>query len=123
MLSLLKLEDQFEDKRGKMFFFSSDNKRIALVETKKGFARGGHYHLYEQDYVIISGKFEHREKDVVTSIEQTEIVEAPKTIHMQKNKAQLFIALEDSMLVYVYNNEHKSVNYPEYRKIIEEKMK
>ena len=45
-------------------FFSFGNKFLNVIEIKKGFARGGHYHKYQQDQIILFGKVEYREENI-----------------------------------------------------------
>ena len=40
----IQFEKEVEDIRGKILFLSYGKKQINLVEIRKGFARGGHYH-------------------------------------------------------------------------------
>ena len=122
-MTTFKLDKQVEDLRGKMFFFSHGNKYVNLIEMKKGLARGGHYHNYDQDHIMISGKIEVRQENVMTSKEDIKIVTYPSTIHIPKNTAHLFIALEDSVFFEVFDYQYKVTNYPKYRHIVDEKMK
>ena len=67
----LKFEKQVEDKRGKILFFSFGNKKFNIVETKQGFARGGHFHNFLSTHILVNGKVEVIEEDLNTGIEQT----------------------------------------------------
>lgn len=119
----LQFEKEFEDTRGKMFFYSSDKKEISLIGTKKGFARGGHYHKYEQDHILISGQMEVRLYDISTSQETIQIFKSPSIIHIPKNIAHLFIALEDAVFIETSDSEYEITNFPKYKQIVEDKMK
>ncbi|MGI0010216.1 MAG: hypothetical protein ACREAE_02305 [Nitrosopumilaceae archaeon] len=118
----LQLEKVVEDNRGKILFLSYGNQSLNFVEIKKGYARGGHYHPYEQDHIFISGKIEYREEDVLTGQEQKRIVNCPVTILVPKNTAHLFIALEDTIFLEAYGHQYKATNYAKYRKLVKELM-
>lgn len=118
----LKLDKQFEDVRGKIFFFSHGNTGINLIEIKKGFARGGHYHKYDQVHIIISGKIEIRQENIETGNEEVKIITSPETIRIPQNTAHLFTALVDSSFLEIFDYQYEATTYPKYRKIVEERM-
>jgi len=47
---ILQFEKEHEDVRGKILFFSYGKKYVNLIEIKKGFARGGHYHKTDTSF-------------------------------------------------------------------------
>ena len=97
--------------------------KINLIETRKGFARGGHYHKYEQDLILISGHVEVRLFNNATSQETIHTFKAPSIIHIQENIAHILIALEDSVSVEMFGSDYMAINFPKYRQIVEDKMK
>jgi len=119
----LKFEKELEDARGKMLFFSYGSKKINLMEIKKGFARGGHYYANEQLRIIVSGKIEYREENALTGNEKIRIVSSPDSILIPPNGAHLFVALEDTIFVEVFDEKAGRTSYPKYRQIVEEKMR
>lgn len=119
----LQFEKEINDVRGKIIFYSHGKMKIHVIETKKGFARGGHYHKYEQDHSLISGQMEVRQFDTITNQETTKIFRLPAIIHIPKNIAHLFIALEDSIFIETSVEEYEVINFPKYRQIVEERMK
>ena len=118
----LQFEKQVEDKRGKILFLSLGLKKINIVEIKKGFARGGHFHNFPSTHIIVFGKIELREEDLENNIEQIKKISAPSIINVQQNTAHLFIALEDSMFVETFDGEYQASDYPKYRKIVDEML-
>ena len=118
----LKFTKEFEDKRGKILFLKYGNKSVNLIEIKKGFARGGHFHQTNTSHFLISGKIEYHEENIKTGIETISIIPSPNTINVQSNMAHLLIAKEDSLFFEVFKNYEDTV-YPKYRKIVEESMK
>jgi dTDP-4-dehydrorhamnose 3,5-epimerase-like enzyme len=119
----LKFEKEIDDVRGKIIFYSYNNMKINLIETKNGFARGGHYHKYDQDHALISGQVEVRFCDISTNQETIQTFIAPTIIHIPKDIAHLFIAKEDSIFIETSESEYMITNFPKYRQIVEEKMK
>src|SRR3989338_10502436 len=112
-----------EDVRGKILFLSYGTKSLNIAEIKKGFARGGHYHPYEQYHVILSGKVDYREESLDTKKEQIRIVNGPEIFKVPPNAAHLLIALDDTLFFESFDKDYIATNYPKYRKIVEERMK
>ena len=118
----LQFEKQVEDKRGNILFLSLGTKKINIVEMKKGFARGGHFHNFPSTDIIVYGKIELREENLNNGVEQIKKISAPSIINIQQNTAHLFIALEDSMFVETFDGEYQASDYPKYRKIVDEML-
>ena len=119
----LSLEKQVEDTRGKILMYSYGKNNLNLIEIKKGFARGGHYHPYSQNHIVISGTIEYREENILTNEEKIMIIDEPKILFVPANTAHLFIALEDSIFAETYDKKYDATNYPKYRSIVDKKMK
>jgi hypothetical protein len=117
------LVDSGGDCRGKILFFKFNQIKSNLFEIKKGYARGGHYHDYDIVHTLIIGKIEHRMKSLNSKEEKIEILSAPAIIKISAKTANLIIALEDSLFSEVFDSKYKSEVFPEYRKIVEDKMK
>jgi hypothetical protein len=118
----LEFEKHIEDKRGKIIFLKQDHKNINLIEIKKGFARGGHFHQTDTNHFLISGKIECREENIQTRQEKISIISSPQIISVSAKTAHLLTALEDSLFFEVFENYEDTV-YPKYRKIVETLMK
>ncbi len=118
-----RIDKQAEDERGKMIFISFNNKNFGFLETRKGYARGGHFRNIPQDLFLISGQAEYTDKNLETGKENTRIVSSPALIKVPPKTAVLIIALEDCLLVETLEEKDNSVNYPDFRKIVEDKMK
>jgi len=117
-----RLLDSHKDERGKMFFLKYGKFKINIIEIKKGFARGGHYHKYEQDHVVLCGKIKYKIEDISTKQEQTKTISKNEIIHIKSNMAHVLIALEDSIIVESFKEGYKVFNYLKYRKIVEKKI-
>ena len=118
----LQFEKQVEDKRWKILFLSLGTKKINIVEIKKGFARGGHFHSFPSTHIIVYGKIELMEENLKNNVEQIKKISAPSIINVQSNTAHLFIALEDSMFIETFDCEYQAVDYLKYRKIVDERL-
>jgi quercetin dioxygenase-like cupin family protein len=114
----LKFEKEIKDVRGNILFCKHENVSINIVEIKKGYARGGHYHKYDQMHFIISGKIEYFEKNIKTTKETRKIIEGSNPILIPANTAHMFIALEETLFLEYFSKEYHAVNYPKYRNIV-----
>lgn len=118
----LSYEKEATDVRGKILFLSYGQKKINLVEIKKGFSRGGHYHDFDTTHYVLTGKIEYREKDIKTGREQTRIITAPDIIRVPAMAAHLLTAVDDTIFAEEMTENYSATEYPEYRKIVTEKM-
>jgi len=118
----LQFEKEIEDVRGKILFYKFNKLFLNLIEMKKGHARGGHYHKYDQEHFIISGKVEYWSEDINTKKETIQIIDQPTLIHIPAYTAHLFIGIEDTIFVESFTEDYEVINYSKYRKIVEEKM-
>ncbi len=111
------------DVRGTILFYSFGKLTIHFVETKKGFSRGGHYHKFKSDHILLQGKIEFREFNLSTNMEQIRIISAPYTISVEPNVAHLLTALDDSLFLECFDAEYSATDYSPYRNIVNEKIK
>lgn len=114
----LEFEKYVEDKRGQILFLKYTHKKINLIEIKKGFARGGHFHQTDTNHFLISGKIEYREENIKTKKEKISIISAPNIVNVNSNIAHLLIAKENTLFFEVFDNYEDTI-YPKYRKIVE----
>ncbi|MFZ1077864.1 MAG: hypothetical protein WAN47_10595 [Nitrosotalea sp.] len=119
----MKIEKEVEDVRGKIFFLSSNNKKVHLLELRKGYSRGGHYHKIPTKHIVILGKIEYRGKDINTGRERIQVFLANEIIDTPSKEAHLLTALEDSLFLEVFEKEYEDTNFPEYRYVVESKIK
>lgn len=120
---VLKFEKEVKDVRGKIIFLTNDGFQIHVVEIKKGFSRGGHYHKNPTSHFLISGKIEYMEENVKTEIGKSMVINAPTNIPVAANVAHLLTALEDCIFLEFFHGKYEATYYPKYRQIVEEKMK
>ncbi|MFN3655558.1 MAG: hypothetical protein ACK4TO_09615 [Candidatus Nitrosotenuis sp.] len=118
----LKFEKQATDARGTIVFLSYGDKKINIVEIKKGFARGGHYHTFQTRHFLLTGTIEYRETDLKTGQEKTEIISAPYIITVPPMRAHLLTAQEDTIFVEEFTQDYSATEYPQYRKIVTQKL-
>ena len=119
----LEFSKSLNDVRGTIMFYSFGKLIIHFVETKKGFSRGGHYHKFKSDHVLLQGKVEFKELDLDTNIEQIRILSAPYIISVESNVAHILTALEDSLFLECFDTEYSAIDYSPYRNIVNEKIK
>jgi len=121
-LNTLKIDEQLEDLRGKIYFCKFGEKNVNLIEIKKGFARGGHYHKFNSEHIFLSGKIEYLEKNLETNNESKQIIDCVKIILTRSKIAHMFNGIETSLFIESFNGNYEAVFFPEYRKIIDDKM-
>lgn len=117
----LEFEKLIEDKRGKILFLKYNDKKINLVEIRKNFARGGHYHKTKSTHYLISGKIELWEKNINDKTQKISLISSPYIIEIQSNIAHLLIAKEDSLFFESFDNYEDTV-FPEFRRVVEDLM-
>ena len=93
-----------------------------MVETMKGYARGGHYHKFPSIHILISGLIEYREENIENKQEEIKKIQAPIIIKTPPNFGHLIIALEDSVFIEILDHPYEATNYEKYRKIVNEKL-
>lgn len=118
----LQFEKEAGDVRGNILVLKYGNKRINLVETKKGFSRGGHYHVFESRHILISGTIQYVEKDLKTNVEKSTTVSAPNVIVTAPMIPHLITAITDSVFAEEFEQDYSATDYPEYRAIVTKKM-
>lgn len=118
----MKIEKEVEDERGKILFLSFEGNKINILELKKGFSRGGHYHKFPTKHFVISGKIEYRGKNVNTGKERKQIFTSNEIIETPANEAHLLTAVDNSMFLEVFENGYDATVFPEYRRIVDSKL-
>ena len=119
----LEFEKITEDIRGKILWLTSGKTKILVIETKKGFARGGHYHNFSTKQFVAKGTIEYREEDLNTGIELIQIFTAPDIISTSPNIPHMITALEDSLSIEIFTTDYSATMFQKYRAIIENRMK
>jgi dTDP-4-dehydrorhamnose 3,5-epimerase-like enzyme len=119
----LEFNKSVSDVRGTILFCSFGKSTINFVETKKGFSRGGHYHEFKSDHILLRGKIEFKELNLSTNMEKIRILSAPCTVSVEPNIAHLLTALEDSLFLEYFDTEYFAIDYFPYRNIVDEKIK
>jgi dTDP-4-dehydrorhamnose 3,5-epimerase-like enzyme len=113
-----------EDARGKITWLTAGGKEIHIVETKKGFARGGHYHPFESVHLVVSGRLVYTECDIkAENTEITKTIDHVATIVTPAYRAHMIAALEDSTFIEIFDPPYRAADYKPYRSIVESSMK
>ena len=119
----LMIEKVVEDVRGKNTFLSFEDLELILVETNKGFSRGGHYHKSNTNHTLISGSIHLIQKSILNGYESEKTFVAPATIPISANYAHMLTAITDTKLIEAFPNGYEDTVYPEYRELVERRMK
>ena len=119
----LEFKKSISDIRGIILFCSFGKSAVHLVQTKKCFSRGGHYHPFKSDHYLLRGKIEFKEIDIDTNIEKIRIIDAPCTLSVEPNVAHLLTALDDSLFLEFFKIKYSAIEYLPYRNIVNERMK
>ena len=117
------MEKEVEDVRGTSIFLSHNGKQVNLLEIRKGFSRGGHYHKFPTTHIVVLGKVEYRGKDIVIGHERIQVYSLNEIINVPANEAHILTAVEDSLLFEIFEKDYEATNFPEYRNVIESKIK
>ncbi len=120
---ILEFNKSISDVRGTILFCSYGKLTINFVHTKKGFSRGGHYHKFKSDHVLIQGKIEFKKLNLNTNVEHVCILSAPCNVSVDPNTAHLLTSLEDSLFLEYFDTEYSAIDYLPYRNIVNEKIK
>ena len=118
----LEFEKVVSDRRGSILFLKFGQKNINLVQIKKGFARGGHYHSFESSHYVLSGIIEYKEKNIETEDESITTIKGPATIFVPPMRAHLLIALEDTLFFEAFDTNYSATDYGQYRQIVLQKI-
>jgi quercetin dioxygenase-like cupin family protein len=112
-----------EDRRGKIVWLLSGGKEIHVVETKKGFSRGGHYHPFDSMHVIISGQIVYRECGPEGGNETSRMVKGVEAIFTPADRAHMISAVDDSVFIEVFDRPYEATDFAQYRKIVDEGLR
>ena len=111
------------DVRGTILFCSYGKLTINFVYTKKGFSRGGHYHNFKSDHILLKGKIEFKKLNLDTNVENSSLLCAPCNVSVESKTAHLLTSLSDSLFIEYFNTKYSAINYLPYRKVVTEKIK
>jgi len=113
----MKIDEIFEDSRGKIFVFIIEEREYLLFFTKKGSSRGGHLHDNREYGVVLKGIVERRYiyngKESVENFSEGELqIVPPGAPHLMK-------ALTDSWVLEWHEYPKTRKTYEPYRRIVE----
>ena len=112
MTMLKDIKKVHEDERGEIFVIPcTKEKDLAMFKTKKGYARGGCVHVFDDEYfVVIKGK--------IACIIDDEYLEYDEGMSgmIPRNSPHMTIALTDSILMeWGARRDDKNVYHEDYR--------
>lgn len=102
-----------------------DNREAVLIFTRKGFYRGGHSHDKPETSIVLTGRMRYR-KMTEDGKENTFTQGPGDVLYNKPGEIHLAHALEDGWLmdwkINTLKGEATSMNYPPYRKFVDEQM-
>lgn len=119
---LIKLVKINEDKRGILQLLKFNDYEALVSYTVKGKSRSGHYFKVDRVYIVVSGSFLFRERNMDTGIETEKIIKPGDYFTVKPGNAHVFTALEDSYMIEFTPNAKEKIEmipYHPYREICE----
>ena len=110
-----------EDVRGRIFKVTIDENEFYVLETRKGYARGGHSHTEDSYIAVLKGRLKYKAK--IDEKEEARIIREGDVIFTEKNVPTILTALEDSLMIQWLKGPLVTINYEPYRKIVRKLMK
>ena len=92
----------WEEERGEFaqIAYNEEMRHLAILEIKKGFTRGSHYHERKEEILyVVQGKMEARFIDMDTHRRKESILVKGDKIWIKPRCGHLFQALEDTLVV------------------------
>ena len=108
-----------EDVRGRIFRVTIDEYEFYVLETRRGYARGGHSHT--EDSAVLEGKLEYKAR--IGDREEVRIISEGDVVFTEKNVPTILTALEDSLMIQWLKGPLVTINYEPYRRIVRELMR
>lgn len=106
------------DIRGRILFCKYGDLSFNILETKKGFSRGGHFHNFHSTHYLIKGKIIFKTFDLNSKNEQITKFFAPSEINVSANIAHILTALTDSIFIEFFDQKYSAIDYLPYRNLI-----
>jgi hypothetical protein len=119
----MRIVKETEDRRGKIVWLLSGDKEIHVIDTKKGFSRGGHYHPFDSTHILLSGYIVYRECGPEGGDETSSTVKGIATIVTPANRAHMITAIEDSTFIEVFDQPYQATDFAQYRKIVNDGLR
>ena len=110
------------DKRGRIFFCKYGDLSVNIVETKKGFSRGGHFHKFPSTHFLLKGNIDFKTFDLTLNRERICQFSAPCEISVDANIAHLLSAKTETVFIEFFNKEYSAIDFPLYRNLIEKQL-
>lgn len=119
---LFKFVEICSDKRGLLNLLNFGNYEALLSYTMKGKSRSGYYFKKDRIYVVLSGSFLLREKNMKTYVEIKKTVKTGDHFTITPSVAHMFTALENSYMIEFTPKAKKKaemIPYKPYREVCE----
>jgi len=109
-----------EDVRGRIFRVTIDKHEFYVLETRRGYARGGHSHTEDSFIAVLEGSLEYKAR--IDDREEVRIISEGDVVFTEKNVPTILTALEDSLMIQWLEGPLVTINYEPYRRIVRELM-
>ena len=110
-----------KDVRGRIFKVTIDKHEFYVLETRKGYARGGHSHTEDSYIAVLKGRLKYKAK--VDEKEEVRIVRESDVVFTEKNIPTILTAMDDSLMIQWLKGPLVTINYEPYRRIVRELMR
>lgn len=111
---------KFQDKRGKIRRYRFGPIKFNVLQTNKGWLRGGDYHPNRQYIFLIKGNFQ---ITLIKDKKEVKIIKkAPCFFFIEKNIPHLFNSLNDTIMVEFGESILNVKYYEPFRKIIRKQL-
>lgn len=118
----VKFEEISSDKRGFLKLLKLVDYEALVSYTVKGKSRSGYYFNVDRIYVVLSGSFLIRERNMNTGVETKKTIKTGEHFTVKPSNAHIFTALEDSYMIEFTPGAKEKIEmipYEPYREICE----
>jgi len=111
------LKEIHKDDRGTLWTLTHNNHEYLLMETNKGYSRGGDYHKSIQHDVVLSGVVVFT--SIKDGIEKVKPLGVGDKITFEPINPHMVTSITDSLILEWLEGDFEKAYYEPYRKIIE----
>jgi quercetin dioxygenase-like cupin family protein len=120
---ILEIKKVEEDPRGHVYSGNFNGKNFIILSFKKGAPRGGHYHNLKTIHFVLYGSLKLKTKELNKNREEIKVVKSGDVVITKPKLIHIFIALENSLILELREKGLETIEYPPYRKIVNEFIK
>lgn len=117
----MKIQKIHEDSRGAIYRIMVHNKEYVIIETKKGFTRGGDFHKSTQHDIVLKGEILWQETFDGVAEAQATLKEGEST-SVAAGIPHMYTSITDTIVLEWLEGSFEKQYYEPYRKIIQEEI-